>query len=177
MKIGLLVGIVILGVSMPSSFSASSSVRPRAVKYNPLTAPLSNFFKGPITEPTETLREWRDTICAHETRNMAEKERDDAISPMRAIGRCQVLPETARSMLGFVGPTYAMFFPRVSEELGDRMVARCLNRRGWKNSLKAVAHCFLGGPRRKYIVDSEWYWYAVNVERLWTKRATLGDDY
>jgi hypothetical protein len=133
----------------------------------PLTVepPLSRFFAGPPVKLTEEHVRWRDSICSYETRGLTGIDRLDALSNRGATGACQVLPTTARESLGFIGRTPDLFREAVTFEAGARMVALCLARTRWQKSLHAVAHCYYGGPRRRYRHGSPSYWYARSVEQ------------
>ncbi len=137
--------------------------------FDPASQPLAQYFTGPNAVLTEEQESWRASICAYETRDTRQNP-DDALSGKNAVGRCQVMVETARRFLGFRGPTYALFFRHVNEEASKRMEALCLSRRGWKKTLLAVAYCYHGGHRRVFRETFESWEYALAVERFHLKR-------
>lgn len=161
---------VVLVAAAASPFHASA---PDTTPLDPRLAPLGTYFRGPNAVLSEEHEGWRVSLCGYETRGEARP--DDALSGKNAVGRCQVMLDTAERYLGFGGPTYALFFRHVNEEASRRMFRLCLSRRGWRRTLLAVAYCYHGGHRRRYRETFESYDYAIAVEAFHRDRLTKED--
>jgi len=105
----------------------------------------------------------RDLVCHWETRNIHESKKDSYVGDDEELGRCQILPSTAKDM----GIAFHLLGRRdVSEAAALLYLEHCAHVMR-RTDVATLGRCYNGGPRS---ISRRAYWYGKTLAAAYAER-------